>query len=1652
MMLLALAVFAGGSFAADVAARKLSLGVFPYAGVAATTVNAASIQLAPLTNANDPTFTVTSVTWKDMGGDAFTDNFLKGAKYVATIVLTASANNTFAASNTAATDFVTVTEWGGGTLGSIVKNTDNNVATITWTTDPISDAPTRVKATLLELTTPPYDGVSTNNVNENAVGFANYPVGAGTEPADFEVSGLTWTTRSGGDIPSDEFVVGVTYIGTFELSAKTNYSFVGFLDADVAGFLPGASVAKRTNTAVDPEEDIVYGVQNNGAKYTFWIERKIGYAPTTIAAAMDGRTLTLTKLPYSGVNANTITPATVALSELAAGKVAAFDVTGISFTDPQKVSATTFIKNVTYNGTVTLTARDGYTFENPLPNSGALTFENFITQTGITASMGTGQAPALVAPVGYGNGNKLELRFTYVVGDAPVVVIPAAITLETVPYHDVASSAVSGSVAKMTWPGLIATDSSFAVDAISWATPDGETFTGSFSTGSTYIATFTLIARKDASSPNLAFSFDGFNVASVGGFISGATNGKIVGAGAGNELTFTRLFAIPSAPVITGNDVTVQLASATATDVNLATAGLFTITGEAGPRTYTNESGPMSGAGTGTIAAGTSTLNVEEPGIFNIKLETGAGTNGQFVAADAAAQLTVLSSASPGVTISTQPVSKTIVADYPRDSLKVVAAGVNLNAATHTITYQWYRGTNNAKSNWVTANKVTAPSATKSGLLISDIAASLPAAGEQASFYCVLGVKAGDNNVPIVDRVTNVVTVSVRTADASAAPAVASLTFADGSAAFTNGGEFKITNPSVVITTANAAVAGVAANWKLVRLDYAHTSNPEANVSNYDMGAALTAADIKGVRAVGTYNVTAVMKNVTEGTVGYGLYLEKVATFTVGKRNLSAVTMTVTPFSAADAVYDGTVKAVKTRVTVKDGTGASAVDLEEGRDFSYAAGLDWKNAGTAAVKIEATPNGNYTGELTKTIAITKKAVKVRVGAAYTFSKAYDGTVAVDTGTAWANWAEAIVFDSVVSGESFTREDFVVRDLKYADAAAGENKSVTATVSLRADSVSVARNYSLASGAITFSKQVITRRVPSAELFTATYGTPAKPFLLTGDNNLLYNGAARPVSVDWVSAVKSSGGKITVLYNGDTTRANVKASGSYAVTLNVTAGTSLDSASGIALGTLTIADALPPVIDPATPADTSYYALGSVTLKVSAVNPKDEKSTGLSYQWYEVKDGENVVLKSADAKSASLVVKDTVVGQHTYIVKVTYGGSGTEQDTSSAMSRPVNVTVNPAPKSIKGAVIVAAPVQPYIYNGTKLVPTAEDFTVTVGGQTLQPNSDYRVKSADNNTNAGSGARVVLEGVNNYKETENGTFTIAKRPVTVEDLAALAYVADYNGQTQEIKVSAKTGLSGLGAVTRNYTPDSVSRDNAGTWDVTLSFAEGSNFEPRESLPLEQPYTIRKVALSASMLNYAALPKNVAWTGENQGIAAPTYKGLGTSYTGTLDVVYVKGNEEPSAIAVDSGTYSVVAKVGGDRNFFEGEITLGRIVIHGEGWIDAVAEGNREVPVSGGTVEAAVAPVSSPVASVAAGPSPVRAGEKLSFFWSGAKPVKGKLSVFSGLGEKVATVSVSGTGKIGEWNVTGGTEGTYVVRGVLTDKDGVRVKVSTLVSVVR
>jgi filamentous hemagglutinin family protein len=168
-----------------------------------------------------------------------------------------------------------------------------------------------------------------------------------------------------------------------------------------------------------------------------------------------------------------------------------------------------------------------------------------------------------------------------------------------------------------------------------------------------------------------------------------------------------------------------------------------------------------------------------------------------------------------------------------------------------------------------------------------------------------------------------------------------------------------------------------------------------------------------GESDAGMYTLTGLYS----GQQGYDIVYSSDSTLTISPK-----TITVSGFSAADKVYDGTTAATVT------GTITNAVS---GDDITLTGNFANKNAGsgkTVTASLSGTDAGNYTISYTDTADITAKALTVSGFGAT--DKVYDGTKAATvTGTI----TDAISGDNVTLTGSFS------------DKNAGDNKTVTAAL-------------------------------------------------------------------------------------------------------------------------------------------------------------------------------------------------------------------------------------------------------------------------------------------------------------------------------------------------------------------------------------------------------------------------------------------------------------------------------------------------------------------------------------------------------------------------------------------------------------------------------
>jgi len=804
--------------------------------------------------------------------------------------------------------------------------------------------------------------------------------------------------------------------------------------------------------------------------------------------------------------------------------------------------------------------------------------------------------------------------------------------------------------------------------------------------------------------------------------------------------------------------------------------------------------------------------------------------------------------------------------------------------------------------------------------------------------------------------------------------------------------------------------------------------------------------------------------------------------------SLSIVPKRLTDASVSMKAIDG-VKIIYSGDSIHDPKLFNVVDgetfLQRGKDFeidsSVARTSGAFNRGTGWWGIRGT--GRYDSSVTLRASYPILPCTLQVVATSVVNKQYDGTVnfgntipdsiqAGDTHLMWPKGGFIPKFIGLVKSEAFNDSDFTFENAKLSDAAVGDGKTATATVSLKVNGPR-AKNYVLPVGAITYAPVSIVKREPTDSADTTTFdyfitdthyflGTaarrgvttsPGKPLKFKGS---ITNGTAK---LDLVYRYGIDGYDTadfkdktdpTKAYEGDTTLAP-RLAGKYGVYARVGPGGPNVKDSTYYLGDYTIKQPEDPVIDVDLPTDTTVRQTRTLVLSVQASSPN---AGTIKYQWWQMRNGEPTDTVKMSSTSASFTVPTSAKANHSYYVILTNTKPGTQAD-ASIKSKVVNVQIDDPPVDISGKGKVAVTPATWPYTGIEITPSGANVsvqapTIEEGAATgelkdLVEGVDYRL-SYTSNRNVGK-ALATITYLDAYRGTDTVSFQIVKRTPDDEDFNFVEFVP-YTGAAVGAKVKLKDHLSGAGAIVTYYDGDTAVPTTRGYYGLTVTVGSGSNFNASLTPIAIGAFEIGMGELDTSCFKYTIPVGHKEGVTKDFGIGAVTFA-KGTGY-GTFKVTYNGSDSIPTV----GGTYTVEAVITGGENYDKGSVVLGSYVIVGSG--DAVATVGREVPKAGGKEVVAVAPVKVTASSFSAGPSPVSKNGTVKFF--STKAVKsGSLYVFDAAGNAVAKVSASGIGEVASWNLKDSkgaavAEGTYVVKGVLTGKDGTREKVSFLFSVAK
>jgi len=738
------------------------------------------------------------------------------------------------------------------------------------------------------------------------------------------------------------------------------------------------------------------------------------------------------------------------------------------------------------------------------------------------------------------------------------------------------------------------------------------------------------------------------------------------------------------------------------------------------------------------------------------------------------------------------------------------------------------------------------------------------------------------------------------------------------------------------------------------------------------------------------------------------------------------------------------------------------------------------------------------------------------------SKVYDGTTKLDTNTAVTSPVTPhIVADftgvtdadknGTIAGNSantfLNTKTYTITDVAYSTANVNSNCNVTAKITLRTANDSTARNYKFDGGdgnsaTVRLLGEQIVELVPGAArgdaLVPPVVGVTANtridsafafsiPNVGKDTTKHYFNGFGRGIgAVTFKGSIQNPGGDpLTVLYRypentkpywrDSTEFAAIGAgqyidttfppkdvlTGGYKVFVRVSGqGTNVRNGK-YELGTYTILAPLGPTITAPSAAVTITKKLNqSEQFTVSARSPNGGT---LKYQWFSYTSAsDNVGTAIVGATDSTYTAPANEEKDFFYACKVTNsfpgaGASRVQIDETSTTQR-ITLRVQGVAKTLNrtNTIVTIDNSTPWTYTGFQIKPAGSTVvkvryvkgpepTDTVQ---LQEGSDYTL-AYGLNVDVATGGSVRVMGTGDYESVVTERFNIVKKTPDRGDLG-YSLSREYTGDTVNAGVAALYPRTGLGAISVKYDDKDSVPSAIGRYVLSAKVAGGANYLAGEDFFYVNMFEVKKATPSSANVS-ATIPTghDAAVPGTKFGIDTNTIKIKGTGY-GKVTVLYDDKTEIPST----GGTYAVKISLEGGANYNAGSVLIGNYIIKGV----SVAAADREVPKTGATEVATVAPVKVTAASFSAGPSPAsKAAGSIKFF--SAKTVKsGSLYIFDANGNAVTKIKTNaGSGEIGSWNLTDKkgaavAEGTYAVKGALAGKDGTKEKVSFVFSVAK
>lgn len=281
----------------------------------------------------------------------------------------------------------------------------------------------------------------------------------------------------------------------------------------------------------------------------------------------------------------------------------------------------------------------------------------------------------------------------------------------------------------------------------------------------------------------------------------------------------------------------------------------------------------------------------------------------------------------------------------------------------------------------------------------------------------------------------------------------------------------------------------------------------------------------------------------------------------------------------------------------------------------------------------------------------------------------------------------------------------------------------------------------------------------------------------------------------------------------------------------------------------------------------------------------------------------------------------------------YSGAGYENYTLDVsnieLTEGVAITAKPV------TVVVDAAERPYGQANPSFTGTLKEGSALAIGENYEVLNMQYSSGATETSPVGTYDVTGTSSNHNYNVTVEGTnkLTVIKAEPTGTDFVLSGNdTISYDAKTHAVTVNAKTGIVGMGDITVKYNGKSELPKNAGTYQISIDVAEGTNYAAKANIEIGS-FVIEKIAPSAADFAFTA-PANLVFNGKAkyaQVVPAAGIEGMGNisvKYNGETIAPYAIGNYTVTITVAEGLNYTAAESI--DDSTWTFEITKGIVTI--------------------------------------------------------------------------------------------------------------------------